>query len=94
MKPLYFKRLILLLDDFFATKTVFKKKTKSRYTDGECFLIFYHSRYTETVRMYIFDLKTNEHIQTNYYNFKGYRRCFAHIKTDIKKLINKPYDGI
>lgn len=87
MKLLYFKRLILLLDDFFAAKTVFKKKTKNRFTDGEHFLIFYHSKHTETVRMYVFDLKTNQHIQTHYYSFRGYKRCFAHIKTDIRKLI-------
>jgi hypothetical protein len=84
-----------LLEDFFAEKTVFKKKTKNRYTDGEYFIIFYHSPKTEIVRMYIVDLKTNKHLQTHYYNFRGYRKCINFVKIDIKKLIKSkpsPYD--
>lgn len=94
MRKLNFTNLMLLLDSFFAEKTVFKKKTKNRYTDGEYTLIFYYSRYHSSVRMYVFDLKINKHIVTHYYNFRGYRRCFPFIKQDIRKLINKPYGEI
>lgn len=84
----YFNKLMVLVSDMLFRRN-FKKKRKFVFDNGVRTLIFYYSKHNLSVRMYVIDSLTKEHIETVVYNQMWHKKCAEDIEKSINRILKK-----